>query len=93
MNHGCVNKSADAIIAISSLLLGYALKSHGRKEMRKRRVCVKSWIGQCPPQCIFADRWRGLSKMAATVLLDILIGSQPVHFIDDKGEKLVAVAQ
>ena len=37
MNHGCVSNytSDDAIIAISSLLLECALKSHGRKEEKK----------------------------------------------------------
>ena len=39
MDYGCVNTN-DAKIAISLLLLGYALKSYGRKENRTRRVWV-----------------------------------------------------
>ena len=39
-----MNMNDDAIIAISPLLLGYALKSHSRKEKRKGRVRVLPWV-------------------------------------------------
>ena len=44
MDFNRVNEDDATIVAISSLLLGCTLKTHGRSEKRKRRVWVKNWI-------------------------------------------------